>query len=176
MKSEGKVFEQYFSTSCKEQWVWFRRFRDIPQNVLSQLSVPESPYDYVIFHSGILLPVELKSTKLPSLSFKMIKEHQIATLASEANFPGVYPGLIFNFREQDNATYYIHIKDFLNYQEVAAGKVVPSPYRGKINEGSVPIHICDQIGIRIECEKKRVHYRYDIKSLIEKVKGKYGKA
>ena len=89
------------------------------------------------------MPLELKATQLKTLSFKMIKEHQIDSLAKDIKYPGVYPGFIFNFREYDNATYYIHISDFLNYQEVAAGKMLPSPYRGKISEGSVPIHICD---------------------------------
>jgi len=104
----------------------------------------------------------------------MIKDHQPKALEKDLKYENVYPGFIFNFREYDNATYYIHISDFLIYQQVVARERA-SPYQGKVNAGSMPIHICEQIGIRIDCQKLRVHYRYDIKKLINDIKSKYTK-
>lgn len=99
----------------------------------------------------------------------MIKPHQITGLAREQKFADVYPGFIFNFRESDNATYYIHIQDFLNYQSVAEGKS-PTLYTGKTNSGSMPLHICDEVGIKVQSQKLRVHYRYNMEQLIADIK------
>ena len=99
----------------------------------------------------------------------MIKDHQIAELAHEQKYTDVYPGFLFNFREYDNATYYIHISDFLIYQQVAAGEM-GSQYKGKVNAGSMPLSICEEIGIRVQNQKLKVHFRYDIKNLVNDIK------
>ena len=173
-KAAGAQFQKDISDSCNKANIYLVRLRDvfIPPELRHLIDLPESPYDYIICNSGIVIPAELKSTQLKSLSFKMIKDHQIKALSSDVKYESIYPGFIFNFRECDNETYYIHIKDFLLYQQVAAGEIA-SPYKGKVNKASMGVDICREIGIKIDNEKLRVHYRYDIKKLIEDVKVKY---
>ncbi len=174
--SAGAQFQKSLAESCEKQNIFLVRLRDvyIHPELRSQVDLPESPYDYVICHSGIVLPVELKSTKLKYLSFKMIKDHQIAALNREQKYTDVYPGFIFNFREYNNATYYIHIKKFLEYQKIVA-EGAANYYQGKINWSSMPLEICKEIGISISSQKLRVHFRYDIQDLIEKIKCQFQK-
>lgn len=169
-KSYGQQFQDDIKSSSDKQGIHVRRLRDVfvPPHLRDQVSVPESPYDFELFSIGSLLSVELKSTKQKSLSFKMIKEHQITGLQKELQYPGVYPGFIFNFREYGNSTYFIHITDFLLYQQVVAGELA-NQYKGSVNAGSMPLHICSEIGIQVDNELLRVHYRYDIKGLFQKV-------
>lgn len=170
VKNKGQEFQDDIKNSCDKQGIHVRRLRDvyIPPHLRDQIAVPESPYDFEIFFIGSLLSVELKSTKLKSLSFKMIKEHQITGLQKELQYEGVYPGFIFNFREYDNATYFIHISDFLIYQQVVAGEIA-SPYKGAVNAGSIPLHTCAEIGIQVDNQKLRVHYRYDMDKLVKDI-------
>ncbi len=88
-------------------------------------SVPKNKYDALIFRKNHLFPVELKSTKAKSISMKesMIKAHQIKNLKEAAKFDGVIAGFLFNFREPDNRTFFVHINDFLDYQNIAENQI-----------------------------------------------------
>ena len=170
---QGKQFEKDIATSCEKQSIYLLRLRDIyiPPELRHLIDVPRNKYDYLLYHDTILMPLELKSSQAKSVPFGMIEEHQINALAKADTYHGVYPGFIFNFRNA-NRTYYVHIRDFLNYQSVAAGET-PSPYKHSHNQKSIPMDICAEVGIEINCQKLKVHYRYDMKGLVSDIKDKY---
>lgn len=122
VKNEGKVFEANFQSSAKAQSepVFFERIKDvsIPNHLRMQVKLPKNKYDCYMFHKGYLFTLELKSTKNKSISFSesIIKAHQIDHLLEANNYDRIISGFIFNFREPDNRTYFVHIKDFVEYQ------------------------------------------------------------
>jgi penicillin-binding protein-related factor A (putative recombinase) len=113
----------------------------------------------------------MKSTAAKSFSLdeSIIKQHQIDALLEATQYEFVYAGLLFNFRTADNATYFVPIQSFVEYQKVVAGEF-NREYKSKLNKSSIPIGIADEIGLKLKAEKKRVHYRYDVIDLVRKIK------
>ena len=174
-KAAGAQFEASVQDSCVHHSIFVYRVRDVfvPPELRSRIEIPEIPYDYIIAN-GIIIPAELKSTQEKSLSFKMIRKNQIDGLGRAQQYLNTFPGFIFNFRDYNNRTYYVHIKDFLYYQRVVAGEAA-NPYRWKVNAASMPLEICADIGVPVDNKLLKVHYRYDIPKLINDVKEKYSK-
>ena len=172
-KDPGKIFEQHIEDSSKHQKVYNLRVRDvfIPFHLRHLIDLPPNKYDFLLAHSGIVLPLELKSVNGKSLPFANIEDNQIKALTAAREFDDTYPGFLFNYRPANNATFYLHINDFLIYQGVANGD--PSPYKSKINVASIPIGVCEEVGILLDSKLLKVHYRYDIKGLFQKVVEKY---
>ena len=172
----GKQFETNIENSCDKEDIFFFRVRDVflPPDVRKRVRLPKNRYDSLIFNNGHLFPVELKSTKDKSISLaeSVIKSHQIDNLEQASHFEGVIPGFIFNFREPDNLTYFIHIEDFLTYQHYATTQE-QHPYQirkgKKLNRASISLDICQEIGIEIMSVKKRVHHHYFLKQLTDEL-------
>lgn len=175
MSKEGKLFEECLENSCKKQNIFSLRIKDtfIPAQFRKQIRVSKNKYDFILFSNGHLLPIELKSTKAKSFGMKedIIKSHQIDALKEATNYEDTFPGLIFNFRESDNRTFFIHIDRFIEYKNIAENQL-DHTYKSKINRSSIPIAICEEIGIEIKNEKKRTRYFYDMQSFIDEVAGK----
>lgn len=175
MSKEGKIFEESLEGSCKKQNIFSLRIKDtfIPAKFRKEIRVSKNKYDFILFSNGYLLPVELKSTKAKSISMKeeIIKSHQITSLEEALNYENTIPGFIFNFREPDNRTFFIHIDGFIEYKNIAENQLDHS-YQNKINRSSIPIAICEEIGIEIKNEKKRTRYFYDMQGFIDEVAGK----
>ena len=114
------------------------------------------------------MALELKSTK-GSLTFwredfenKEIKQTfnirkcQIQGLQKWSQYSGVY-GFVINFREYDNRTFFIDIKDFLEYTN-------------RLNKKSINIDdVLKMKYVVIENKIKRVKYKYDIDKFISDV-------
>jgi penicillin-binding protein-related factor A (putative recombinase) len=170
-KNEGKLFEEDFQNSAKKQNIFVHRIKDInlPFDLRSRVKLPQNQYDSILFYNGWLLPIEFKSTKSKSISFSesIIKEHQIQSLKDATEYEKVIPGFIFNFREPDNETFFIHIDEFVKYKNIAENQL-DHTYESKINKSSIPMAICKEIGIEIENEKKRTRYFYDVMDFINK--------
>jgi penicillin-binding protein-related factor A (putative recombinase) len=173
-KNPGREFEADIQQSCKDQGCFFHRIKDvyIPPDLRTRIQITPNKYDFFIF-KDILIPVELKSGegKNFSLSESIIKSHQISSLLEAAQYDQIFPGLLFNFRSADNATYFVPIQEFVIYQKVIDGEC-DKVYKSKLNKSSIPIGIIDEIGLRLKTEKKRVHWRYDIIDLVEQIKEK----
>lgn len=170
--SEGKQFEHSIKQSADEQHIWFLRIKDVnlPISIRAKVKLPQNQYDSVAFYKGHLFPLEFKSTKAKSfsLSNKIIKENQITNLQKAAQFDDVIPGFIFNFREPDNLSYFVHINDFLTYKKIAQGEMDSIYPEGvKVNKSSIPIGVIKTIGVKIQASKKKVHYRYYINQLFD---------
>jgi penicillin-binding protein-related factor A (putative recombinase) len=170
----GKQFEKSFEDSAKKDKIFIYRIKDSTSafnpkcmtcpNSKTQFTVKNS-CDSFLFKSPQLLPLEFKSTKSKSISLsdKIIRPQQIKSLTEWLEYEGIVAGFIFNFREVNNATYFLHIKDFNDY--------VANPDRK--NKSSVPISYCDEVGIKIINKVLKTNYRYDIKEFIDQINNKY---
>lgn len=172
IKNEGKKFEEDFKKSIPED-IYFYRLRDPassfnPSEETGLRFSWQNDYDCFIFYKDSFFPIELKSTQGTSMSIqftkeekgKMIKLNQINGLMKAQKHEGVYAGLVFNFRNIER-TYWMCIKDFYLFYKFTNKK--------SINEKDIQ----ENSGILIPQVKKRVRYTYDVKRMIEMIKGKY---
>lgn len=117
--------------------------------------------------------MELKSTKGKSLSFNAPKEHQIDYLLEDTQtYEGVIGGLLINFREPDNRVFFVPIKEYVKYQELAPqihAKEIDNPYNNKVNRASIPMSICEEIGLEVKSQLKRTRYRYYIDEMTDRL-------
>jgi penicillin-binding protein-related factor A (putative recombinase) len=168
--------EADFQQSCKDQHIFVHRIKDvyIPPEFRQKIQVPFNQYDFFFYYDGLLVPLEIKSTaqKSVSLDNSMIKEHQVKSLLEAAQYEGVSPGLLINYREYNNQTYFVHINDFVEYQAATKGEP-KREYKSKVLKSSISLNICAEVGIEVKYEKKRVHYRYDVIGLVQEIKEKY---
>lgn len=158
----GKKFEYYFAKSIPED-VYFLRIKDSASSFSPSSKsrfTSNNPFDFLIFTNGHLLPLELKSTKSKSLSIqrskdeptKEIKYHQIMALSNANEFDGIVSGFIFDFR--NDGTYWMHIKDFLNFLKNSNKK--------SINIEDVKTYN----GFEIQRKKMITNYKYDIRDML----------
>ena len=177
LAKEGKKFESDIETSAKEQGIYYMRIRDVnlPPDVRMRVKLPQNKFDNLLFYKGHLFPLELKSTKAKSISFSesIIKQHQLDSLKEAAGYEGVIAGLLFNFRECDNKTFFVHINDFLTYKNIAENEL-DHTYESKVNKSSIPIGICEEIGKPVTNLKKKINYRHYINKLLDELIDKYG--
>lgn len=185
----GKNFEKDFQDSCKKTNFFFLRLVDSAKWTQGQGTsfTPSNIADSVFFTSPLFWILELKSTEQAGISFfpfsyvngelfsapyqrpnketktaKMIKPSQVEDLmkiSASHREHGVMCGFIFNFRARElktkstpNRVFFVHIDDFLEF--------------AKLGTSSIGIEACEQIGIEIIGEIKKVHYKYDINKFI----------
>jgi penicillin-binding protein-related factor A (putative recombinase) len=169
-KNEGKQFEIDVENSCKDQSVFYFRVRDVmlPPDVRMRVKLPQNKYDCLLFYKNHLFPVEQKSTKSKSISFSesIIKQHQIDNLVEAATYPDVIAGFLFNFREPNNRTFFVDIHKFVEYKNIAENELEHT-YESKVNKASIPIDICEEIGIEVTSVRKKVHMRHYINKLLD---------
>ncbi|ASA22559.1 hypothetical protein [Paenibacillus donghaensis] len=171
-KKEGKVFEDNLQESVKqcEEKIFFSRIKDtfIPPDLRQRVKVTKNDYDCMMFARSHLFTLELKSTKENRFSFdeSIIKQHQIDKLLEASTYENVISGFLMNFREPINRVFFIHINDFVDYQKVAQNQIKEHKYKSKINRSSIPIRICEEVGIEIKGIIKKVNYHYHMKEFI----------
>jgi penicillin-binding protein-related factor A (putative recombinase) len=173
VKGTGKLFEEEFQTSCKEQKIWFFRVRDVnPMALKSNFKTPENPYDCLFYKEGYLFPSELKSTKGKSLPFKNIKNHQIESLISSNTYDDrIIPGFIINFSDLERS-FFLHINDFMDYFEHAQNEQKFCRDR-KVNDKSVSLDFCEGVGIEIAGHKKVKKMRWYVSKLCNELIDKH---
>lgn len=175
-KNVGKNFEEELKISSLEQGVFFYRVKDVnPMFLKPNTRVSKNDFDSFIYKYPNLFPIELKSTGQRSISFdeKIIKQHQIDALKDAVEYDGLIAGFIFNFREYDNYTCFIHIRDFLEIQHLSQNQITEHRFQCKLNKSSIGLDICKEVGIEIKNVKKKVKYRYYIKQLLDQLIEKY---
>lgn len=172
-KNPGKVFEEDFKKSINPKHL-AHRLRDSAQSFKRSKDTSfawDNECDFFIHDvdNRILWCVECKSTKYKSMSIQidendnknsMIKRHQIDSLTDFATHMYTIPCFIMNFRDEDTnnqRTYYMHIDDF--------NKFLMSTTKKSINE----IDIIMNGGIKIDGNKKRIRYSWDIDYLMNQV-------
>ena len=100
--------------------------------------------------------IECKSTKGTSVPLSMIRSNQIEGL-QEASKHNLVAGILVNFRNENNDTFFILIDEFIDMMN-------------SINKKSFNIKDLESIGAtRIKSVKKRTRYKYDIQDMINKL-------
>lgn len=175
MKNVGKIFEDQFKKSIPD-YCHLTRLNDPPQSYVQSHKTSFSntnPYDFEMFdtQNRLLYCFELKSTKKNYVSFeditldeqpqRLIKKHQILGLLKSSKYNYTYAGFLMNFRDEKNQmerTYFLNIKDFMRFYNITT--------KHSINELDV---LCFG-GIKIDGEKQRKYYLWDVDGLINKLK------
>ena len=174
-KNEGKKFEDAFIKSVPD-YVLVKRLNDNASSwsggTMTRFA-SKNECDYILFddHTRTLYGLELKSTKHNSLTFWredfedknkkqtfQIRKCQIEGLEKWSKHCGVF-GLIINFRDNDNKTYFVDIGDFLKYTS--------PPFSKK------SISKSDVLGmnpIEIDSELLRTNYRYDVEKFLKETR------
>ena len=159
-KNEGKKFEEDIKSSIPEN-CWIYRLRDNASSFANGTNTrftSSNICDYILLDDATktLFLVECKSTNGTSIPLTMIKENQIAGL-KDASQHNLVAGLLVNFRNNKNDTFFILIDKYLEMME-------------SINKKSFNIHDLENIGAtRIESEKKCTRYRYNINKMIKEL-------
>lgn len=159
-KNQGKLFEEDIKSSVPKT-CWIYRLRDNASSFSggSQTRFTSSNIcDYIVYDdlTKTLFLLELKSTKNTSISLNMIRKNQIEGL-SKAGKHNLVAGLIFNYRNENNDTFFMNINNFINMIN---------------NIGKKSFNVKDlqnYNAIRIDCHKKRTRYQYDINKMIGEI-------
>lgn len=165
--NDGKRFEADWKDSVSEN-IYYQRIQDNASsfgNGTATRFTLNNPYDCYAFYNASLFPMELKSKKNKSLTFqkedtklsgKDIKLNQIKGLLYASEFEGIYPGFVFNFREEE-VTYWMYIKDFYDFYKNTTKSSI------NIND------ILEYNVIVVDSVKKRVRYKYDMQKLFDDI-------
>lgn len=167
-KNEGKKFEEDWRKSFEKINAYFFRIKDSAAsfNQGNSSFTRSNPYDCFALFDGCFFAMELKSTQGTSFSFetesagrgnKLIKLNQINGLHDVTKYQNAYAGFIFNFRNKNNSTYYLNIKNFINFYN--------NTNKFSINEND----IIEYKGVLIESKLLKVRYRYNIEKLLRTI-------
>lgn len=169
--NSGKQFEKDFASSIPS-YCYIHRLRDSAQSYSNNKDTRftwDNECDFFIWDSKhhLFYAIECKSTKYKSMSVqtdkedksnKMIKLHQIKSLAKISDYDGAIAGFFLNFRDEENdmeRLYFISADDF--------NKSMRDTGKSSINEIDIILHN----GVKILGTKKRVHYRWDIDEFLQ---------
>lgn len=106
----GKLFEQDFKASVPEDW-YFYRLRDSSGawggSEVTRFT-PSNDFDCILYNSGTLWCLELKSVAGASIRFDALRPKQLRGLLDAANVDGVRAGVVVNLRGR-GVTWYVPI-------------------------------------------------------------------
>ena len=172
-KNEGKNFESVFKSNIPS---YFKivRIPDPPQSFTQRDDTKfskKNPYDFEGFDSlhRISYSLELKSTSQKYLAYHtceedekddksaMIKWHQIVGLTKASEYDNCIAGFMFNFRLDNGKQllYFMNIKDFNKFRQ------------GTDKKSLNIIDISLNGGIKINGEKLKKNYRWDLNGFLE---------
>lgn len=174
--NKGKILEEDIRKSTVESGAFFYRIKDVPPIMLKKgSSVSKNDFDCFLYKYPTLFPIELKSTQNKSFSFneKIIKAHQIKALTEAAEHDGIIAGFIFNFREYENYTAFVHIDLFNQVKRDSEQGINQNKYIHKLNKSSISLDTVKEVGVELKCSKKKVRYRYFISELLVELIDKY---
>ena len=156
----GKLFEQDIKASVPDT-CWIYRLRDNASSFAGGENTrfaSSNICDYILFDdiTRTLYLVECKSTKGTSIPLTMLRESQLKGL-QEASKHNLIAGLLVNFRNINNDTFFITIDKFIQMMN-------------SINKKSFNVKDLETIGaIRVENTKKRTRHTYNIEKLINEM-------
>ena len=172
-KNTGKNFESIIKSSAPP-YLKVTRIPDPPQSFTQRSDTrfsKKNPYDFDCFDSKhrINYCLELKTTEQKYMSYHIceedekekksanIKWHQIDGLTKASEYDNVIAGFFLNFKldSGEQLLYFMDIKDFNNFRK---------------NTTKKSINIMDIIlygGVKINGEKLRVNYRWNLDEFLE---------
>lgn len=151
-KSIGKIFEEEIKASIPPEF-YVERYKDDTAGFYGV----SNPADYRLYRYPYTFLIECKTHKGKSLPIDKIRPNQIHGLVLAVIHKGIYGGFFINFRDLEE-TYYISVQDITQYMSSTDRK-------------SIPVEWCRENGVRIEQEKKRVRYSYDLSSFFGRYYG-----
>lgn len=149
VKNPGKAFEEDWKKSVPKE-CWYYRFRDSSGawgNGDNTRFTPSNACDCMIMTNDKLYLFELKTHKGSSIPFSAIRATQLKEL-SNIKHEKIIAYFVFNFRETDN-TYCVQATKVKDYIETA-------------NRKSITLSWINENGIKIEQQKKKVTWRYNL--------------
>lgn len=154
-QNAGKIFEADIKASVPDN-CWIYRLRDNASSFAGGNNTrftSSNICDFLLFEdrTKTLYLLECKSTKGTSIPLTMVRGNQIKGL-QEASQHRLIAGLILNFRNTDNDTFFITIDDFVN--------MINSIGKKSFNIRDLEANNA----MRIKCEKKRSRYKYNIEN------------
>lgn len=168
----GKKFEDNFKKSTPD-YCFCHRLKDSSQSFIdSKLSnfSWQNPCDFYLFDTKhrIFYALELKSSKNKYITFenidddkpkpKMIHKNQILSLIEISKYKNIISGFFFNFRDEENnmeRAYFQNINMFMKmYRNI-----------GKWSFNEIDLLLYG--GIKIDGEKLKVNYRWDLDSFLK---------
>lgn len=172
-KNTGKNFESVIRSSAPS-YLKITRIPDPPQSFVQRKDTKfskKNPYDFEAFDSvhRIQYSLELKSVAQKYLSYHTCKKdeddkksaniqwHQIEGLTKASEYNNVIAGFLLNFRldSGEQLLYFLNIKDFNRFRKDTSKK---------------SLNIMDIIlysGIKINGEKLKVNYRWDLDEFLK---------
>ena len=176
----GKKFENNFKSSVPEN-VMYHRLHDAPQSWSQDKGTRfswQNPCDAFLFQDGMLLALELKTTKDKFYTFEKekgtnktakIHYHQIEGLREFSKYNSIIPGFVLNYRINEDTsdytelTYFIHIDDF--------DRMI-----NDLNKKNFTmLDLLKYSPIKIESIKKRTNFKYEVGSFLNEIREKYCK-
>lgn len=176
IQNEGKRFEDCFSKSAPD-YALVKRLNDNAASWSGGNNVrfaSDNEGDFIFFDSKHrrFLGLELKSIKDKSLTFWRndfetkgkkksfkIRKCQILGLSKWSKYEYCTCGFVINFRSVSNRTFFVNIKDFLDYTE-------------NLNKKSINFEdVLHMNPIEIENTLLRTNYRYDVDKFLSDVDG-----
>lgn len=155
-KNYGKIFEKNFFDSVPKDLL-FKREKD----TVMRFKGDKNGFDAFIFTGQKLIFLELKTHLNGFIPKGALSEYQIEYLNKYSCYPNCITGFIFNFRDQEgNPTYFI-----------PANIVYKAIYEDNLSGFNV--FFCECNGIPIHSTIKRVHHKYDIEGLLQKLKEEF---
>lgn len=176
-KNVGKRFEEDIKSSVPDYCLLIR-LPDPPHSFTKRSDTKfsvKNPCDYLLFDgsSRTLMPIELKTTKYKSISFedingddqesRMVHKHQILGLLEMSKYNGVAAGFLFNFRDEKNdmeRTYFQDINSFMS--------MINNIDKHSFNE----LDLLMNNAKRINGQKKRTRYRWELDSFLKDMNAK----
>ena len=158
--NEGKKFENDFKASVPDT-CWIYRLRDNASSFAGGENTrftSSNICDYIMSDdkTRTMFLIECKSTKGTSIPLTMLRQNQIDGL-TEASKHNLVAGMLINFRNEKNDTFFLLIDEYLNMMD-------------SLNKKSFNIKDLENIGAtRIESEKKRTRYRYNVEKMIKEL-------
>lgn len=172
-KNVGKNFESIIKNNAPS-YLKITRIPDPPQSFTKRSDTSfsrKNPYDFEAFDSAhrINYCLELKTTSQKYLTYHTCEQdekdgksaniswHQIDGLTKASEYNNVVAGFMFNFRldNGEQLLYFMNIKDFNKFRNDTTKK--------SLNIMDVVLHG----GTKINGEKKRVNYRWDLDEFLK---------
>ena len=132
---------------------------------------PNNPADFFCFYCGHLFYVECKSTINTGVGYQLkkadikasIRYHQIQDLLKRSEAENVHCGFLIKFADRNTKTkkinggcFWVEVNRFVNWAR-------------KQKKHSINLYDCKNIGIRVEEQKLRTNYRYNIEGLFNEI-------
>ena len=159
-QNAGKLFESDIKSSIPDG-CWLYRLRDNASSFAGGVNTrftSSNICDYILFddNTKTLFLIECKSTKGTSVPLTMIRDNQKKGLV-EAGQHRLVAGLLVNFRNEYNDTFFIAIDDYMDMTE-------------SIGKKSFNIKdLMENGAVRVDCDKKRSRWRYNIEKFIKEM-------